>query len=540
MPARARTSTIPETMLAAAAEGLGEYVFHLEGGPVRVSSAELAERARRRARQLAALGVEPGDAVGVLGPNRPEWLIAAHGGWLAGAAIVPCQIPLRIADPALFEEQQRRIAEAAGCKLVLADPRLLPFLPDGLGVSWDAELTQSAEEPAAPGAEGTAVIQFTSGSTASPKGVLISHEAVVAQLEMLYAHYYAEGVPQSTVSWVPFFHDLGLIASVVLPAHARSRIELLPTELFARDPVAWLRLVEATRGLGTLGPSSAFGAAIRAAEQRGERIDLSSLIVAHFAAEGVDPTVAQQMADVGVRRFGLQAEALGSTYGLAEAVLGVSYSPMGSGLRFDRVSLEELTRGEVAAPAGGGPERLMASCGAPVMDLRILGEDGGTLGERQIGEVQLRGRSLTSGYIGGAPSPFDGDWLRTGDMGYLADGELFIAGRMRDMVISMGQNYYPEDFEWAAGRLAGVRPGRCAAIARPDSEDVALLVEAIEGIDPVALAREVKRSLRHAIGVAPSEVVVLPRGAVQKTTSGKLRRAAMRDAFARGELPALN
>lgn len=538
---RAEVSTIPDTLLAAAADGLGEYVFHLDDRRVAVSSGELAERALYGARRLIALGVEPGDPVGVLGPNCPDWLVAAHSVWTAGAAVVPCQIPLRLNDPDAFAEQQRRFAEATEVRLVLADPRMLPILPAGLGVDWSDRGDRSSEEPVRPSGADLAIVQFTSGSTASPKGVLISHDAVVAQLEQLYGHYYAEGLPQSTASWVPFFHDLGLIASVILPMHARSRIELLPTELFARDPARWLRLIEETRALGTLGPSSAFGSAIRAAERRGERIDLSSLIVAHFAAEGVDPGVAQRMADVGVRDFGLRADALGSTYGLAEAVLGVSYSPMGAGLKMDRISLEELAASGVAASASDGPSRLMVSCGKPVMELEVRGPADEALGERQVGEIVLRGRSLTHGYVGeGAVDPFSGDWLRTGDMGYLAEGELYIAGRAKDMVIAMGQNYYPEDFEWAAGRVDSVRPGRCAAFVRPGTEEVALLVEAVEGTDPVELGREVKRAVRRAIGVAPAEVVVLPRGTVQKTTSGKLRRAAMREAYAAGSLPALN
>jgi fatty-acyl-CoA synthase len=534
-------STIPEVLAVAAEDSDAEFRFHLDDGPVAISLDELAERAARGARRLVAHGVQPGDVVGVLGPNRPQWLVWAYAAWIAGAAVAPAQIPLRIRDPDTYSGQLRNFARAAGCKLLFADPLLAPLAPPEIVVSWEESGEESSEEPVAPTAASTAVIQFTSGSTASPKGVVIGHEAVVAQLEMLYAHYYKEGEPQSTVSWAPFFHDLGLIASVVLPPRARSSIELLPTERFARDPVEWLRLIEATRGLGTLGPSSAFGAAIRAAERSGERIDLSSLRVAHFAAEGVDPAVAQRMAEVGVREFALPAEALGSTYGLAEAVLGVSYSPMGDGMKIDRVAIEELSETGVAAPAGAGPTRSMVSCGEPVMDLRIAGAEGEALPERHVGEILLRGPSLMSGYLGAdAADPFVDGWLPTGDLGYLAEGELYVSGRAKDIVILGGQNYYPEDFEWAAGRVEGVRPGRCVAFSRPGTDELVVLVEPAGNADSGELPKAVRNGIADAIGVAPKEVVALPRGTIEKTTSGKLRRSAMREAFDRGALEPLS
>lgn len=526
-------------LFTAAAEGVGEFAFHLDEGRVSLSSAELAERAERAARRLIALGVEPGDAVGVLGPNRPEWLVWAYGSWIAGAAVVPIQIPIRIRQPEAFAERLQALVEAAGCRLTMADPRLAGLLPDGVGVPWSEDGEASSEEPVAPAPSDTAVIQFTSGSTARPKGVVVPHAAVLAQLRLLYDHYYKEGVSQTTVGWVPFFHDLGLVTCAIFPPYAHSTVELLPTERFARDPAEWLRVIERTRGLGTLAPSSAFGSAIRAAERSGERIDIGSLIVAHFAAEGVDPDVAERMAQVGTRKFGLRPEALGSTYGLAEAVLGVSYSEMGAGMRIDRISLDRLAAEGVAAPAAGGRSRAMVSCGKPVMDLRIAGPDLQPLAEREVGEILVRGPSMASGYLGAdVPDPFVEGWLRTGDMGYLADGELFVTGRNKDMVIVTGQNYYPEDFEWAAARVPGVRAGRCVAFAKPGSEQIVVLVEPVDGdADPVALAREVRRSVADAIGVPAKEAVVVPRGTVEKTTSGKLRRAAMRDAYARGALP---
>lgn len=537
MPQMNSPSTIPEVLAVAVEEGTVDFRFNLEDGKVVIPVAELAERALRGARRLVARGVEPGDVVGILGPNRPEWLVWAHATWMAGATVAPVQIPLRIRHVEAYEEQLRNFVKAAGCRLVLADPLLAPLLPDGVGVPWEEAGEESSEDPASPTAQSTAVIQFTSGSTAAPKGVVLPHSAIVAQLTFIYEHYY-EGYPVGpTVSWAPFFHDLGLVVSVLLATKSRCPIEVLPTEIFARDPAEWLRIVERTEGQGILGPSSAFGAAMRAAERKGERIDLSTLYVAHFAAEGVDPAVAQRMAETGVRDFHIPPEALGSTYGLAEAVLGVSYSPMGGGMKYDRISLEELADSGIAAPTEADPSRLMVSCGTPVMDVRIAGGDGEELPERRVGEILVRGPSLLSGYLGkDAPNPFVDGWLQTGDMGYIAEGELYVSGRAKDIVIMAGQNYYPEDFEWAAGRVEGVRPGRCVAFVKPDSEELVLLVEPADDADPGALRKAVRRRVADAIGVAPAEVVVLPRRTIEKTTSGKLRRSAMRSAYADGEL----
>ncbi len=528
-------ATIPEALFATAARGAGGYVFHLEDGPVRLSCAELAERAQRGARRLIARGVQPGDTVGVWGPNRPEWAVSAYAAWIAGAVLVPVQIPLRIRDPAAFAEQLRRLVEAAACRCVLASPELAGILPEGGVAAWDETGDESREEPVAPAPKDAAVIQFTSGSTSDPKGALLTHTAVKAQIDVLRrAYLYEDGTPRSMLSWTPFFHDLGLFPNLVQVAFTGAISHQLPTERFARDPAEWLRLVEATRAALTVAPSAALGSALQAASRRDERIDLSSLDVAYVTAEGVDPEVSRRMVD-SAERFGFRPDALGAAYGLAEAG-AVSFPYVGTGMRIDRVSLDELTASGVAAPAGDGPVRSMASCGPPLMDLRISGPDG-ILPEGHVGEIQVRGAAVMSGYIGaGVPEPCIDGWLHTGDLGYLADGELFVTGRAKDIVIAMGHNYYPEDFEWAAARTDGVRPGRCVAFNVPDSEDVVVLVEARDGEASEGLEREVRRSIADAVGVSPSQVVVLPSGTVEKTTSGKLRRAAMRDMYVRGDL----
>lgn len=533
--------TIPDALRACAAAEVGRFSFHLDEGVERVSSAELADRAETGARRLAALGVEPGDTVGLLGPNRPEWVVWAFATWLAGAVVVPIQIPLRVKDPDAFTEQIRNLVRTANCRRVLVDPRLTTVLSDDVAVPWDWDRDASGDAPAAPAPTDPAVIQFTSGSTASPRGALLTHTAVLAQMDILHRGYHRDGVePRSTLSWTPFFHDLGLFANVVQVATWGLESHHLPTERFARDPVEWLRLIGTTRVDVTVAPSSAFGSAVRAARRRGEQVDLSSLDAAFFAAEGVDPEVAGRVMDEARLHFRFPPEALGSTYGLAEAVMAVAYPIIGSGMRVDRVDLAELTSARVAAPASGGPSRLMVSCGppAPTMDIRIAGPGGEPLPERHVGQIMLRGRSLMTRYVGSdAPDPFVGDWLATGDMGYLADGDLFPTGRVKDMVIAMGHNYYPDDFEWAAARVDGVRPGRCVAFSQPDTEQLVLLVEPSSANgDPSALARDVRRKVKDVVGVAPAEVIVVPAGTVEKTTSGKLRRSAMRDAYATGAL----
>ncbi|HEX3174216.1 MAG TPA: AMP-binding protein [Solirubrobacterales bacterium] len=527
-------STIPEALHSTAERGQGEYVFHLDDGPVRLSCPELAERAERGARRLAALGVGPGDPVGVLGPNRPEWVVSAFAIWTAGAVVVPMQLPVRIRDPRAFEEQQRAVLASAGSERVLSDPRLASLLPTGVAAPWDEEGGSSAEDPPPPGSEDPAVIQFTSGSTATPRGALIPHSAAMAQMEILDGLVSGPTGPRSSVHWVPFFHDMGLFLTVLTPAIWGATCHYLPTERFARDPAEWLRLVEAHRAHSILGPSTAFGSALRAVERRDERPDLSSLELVRLVAEAVDPGVAARLTEA-APRFGLKPETLGSGYGLAEAVLAVTLTVPGEGLQVDRISLDALAAENVALDAAEGRTRTIASSGPSLkLDLRIAGPNGEPLEERQVGEILLHGASLMSRYIGAkAPDPFSEDgWLATGDMGYVANGELYVTGRATDMVIVMGHNYYPEDFEWAAGRVEGVRPGRCVAFTRQGTEEVIVLVESNGEIEAHTLEKKVRNAVSDAVGVSPAEVLALEPGAVQKTTSGKLRRAAMRDLHA--------
>jgi fatty-acyl-CoA synthase len=530
-------STLAEVLQTGAAQE-ASLNFHLEEGLVSISGAELVERALAGARVLAARGIGPGDAVGVLGPNRPEWVVWAWATWAAGATFVPLQIPLRVRSPDAFAEQVRSLIHAAGCRLVLADPRLAGMVGDDACVAWDEPASAPSADPVLAGPDDPAVLQFTSGSTSAPKGALLTHRAVMAQMEVLVAGTPGPIREHVYVGWVPFFHDLGLFLYVVTPVVFGARVHYLPTERFAADPAEWFRLLTSTRATATVSPGSAIGAALRGSQGPSERIDLSSVEIVRFAAEGVDPDVAERLIEA-CGRLRLSRESLGSTYGLAEAVLAVTIC-----LRFqvDRIDVEAMAASGLAVPSNGRRVRRVVCSGSPRAgtELRVAQPDGTELGEREIGEICVRGPSLMKGYVGEeAPDPFQDGWLRTGDMGYLADGELYVTGRIKDMIIVLGHNYYPEDFEWAAGRVDGVRAGRCVAFRSSDEDAVMLVVEPSAGADGDELAVAVRNAVRDAVGVAPSSVAVLPPGSVEKTTSGKLRRSAMRSAYLRGDLPVL-
>lgn len=505
----------------------GSLVFHLQDGPVRLDASELVVRAEVVCSWLAARGIGPGDRVGLLGPNRPEWAVWAFGIWSAGAAVVPLQHPLRVRSTSALSERLESIIRAGGCSLVIADPTLASAVPMRLFRTWTEPARVRATPISSPGSDDPAVIQFTSGSTAAPKGALLTHGAVLAQIGALDGRVvYPSDV---MLNWTPFFHDMGLFLLLVAPVLIGAESHVMPTKSFARDPSEWLRLVCEVQATYVAGPQSAWAAALSAAERRPEGIDLRSLEAAMFAAEGISPAFVASLASRGAK-LGLSEGALATSYGLAEAVLAVTTSLRGHGIRVHRVDRDTLSREREARPPVGDT-KFVASSGMPLpgTSLRIV-RDEQVLEDDVEGEIQVRSISRMTGYVGGGPQPFSEEWLRTGDLGYLHDGELYVTGRAKDVLIAFGHNYHPEDFEWAAARHAGVRPGRCVAFVGTSSQRIVLLVEP-SGAASDELATSVRRSVADAVGAAPGLVAVVTRGSIEKTTSGKLRRATMRSAF---------
>jgi len=302
------------------------------------------------------------------------------------------------------------------------------------------------------------------------------------------------------------------------------------------------RLAGEVRATLTSGPASGYRAAFSQGRRHPEGIDLSTLRFCEIGAEAIDPDTVDLMIDAG-RSFGLRPEALGGGYGLAEATLGLALSRVDQGIRIDEVDLERLTREGRAVPARGASTKRVVSCGAPLpgATLRIRGPEG-DLPERRVGEIQARSPAVMIGYLGeGVEQPFEEGWLCTGDLGYLAGGELYVVGRSKEIIIAYGQNHAPQDIEWAAERVEGVRPGRVVAFAGSHSPEGEVLVALEPGpkADLAALPRRVRESVSDVIGIAPRRVLLVARGAIPKTTSGKLRRSAVREAYERGTLPIL-
>jgi fatty-acyl-CoA synthase len=543
---------LPEALRFALERSGRGITFHFqEEGETWLPLEQLYESAVNRAGQLVARGVEPGDTVGILGPNTPHWIGWAFAAWMAGAAIVPLPYPLRVRDRVAFGEQIRSLMAAARCKLAVAPASFLPAIPEEQGILWTVDpATSAASLPGGrPEPGDTAVIQFTSGSTAFPKGVMISHRAAIEAVRFAH-HGFGEFDPANSrqVSWLPFFHDWGLFGQIIRPIVGGNEVDIMPTEAFARAPGRWFRLATWRQARYLEAPPTAMAAAVQAVIRNPQGVDLSNIEGVAMAAEPVSAEIIDLLREAG-KILKLDPDTLHVAYGMAELCMAVTINHWDQPLRIDDIDMEEFAQGRAIQASGSRPAKRVVSCGSPGggsatsrgSDIRIV--EPGTvepLPDRHVGEVLAWSPAMMDGYLDVPPErqPFVDGWLQTGDTGYMADGELYITGRIKDIVIVYGRNYAPEDFEWAAERVNGVRVGRTVAFALPNGSEgeIVIAVEPAGATDPASLPNKIRQSVSDAVGLMAREVLVLPKGAIPKTTSGKLRRSALRDQYASGEL----
>ena len=395
-----------------------------------------------------------------------------------------------------------------------------------------------------------AFVQFSSGTTVAPKPVRLTHRQVLANVDairtaILAAHPEGPSLTHVGVSWLPLYHDMGLVGGVLVAlSHASDQV-LIPPELFVTRPAIWLRAMSRWRGTTSPAPNFAYGlCADRIRDEELDGVDLSSWVVALNGAEPVTPGVLQRFLDR-FAPFGFRPEALTPVYGLAEASLAVTFSSLRRPFRSTHFDRDALVRDGVARRTDDGLALVSVGPPLPGFDLHIADEEGHRLGEGLLGRLWVRGPSLMQGYHA-MPDATSGalraGWLDTGDTGFLLDGELYLFGRAKDVIVLRGRNHAPQDVEHAIDDLAGVRTGCSAAIGLvgDGGEELVVLVERNRNAAPedASLADRIARRITERTGLVAARVVVLEPGTLPRTSSGKIRRAEARRLLALGALDA--
>lgn len=541
-----------EKLLATAGASAKGITTGEPAAPVRRTWGEVSQRAHGMAAALRADGVERGDAVALLAGDPEIIAPGVQAVWLAGGSITMLHQPTARTDLATWAADTVRVLGMIGARRVLLGTPFEPIADvlreHGVTVSAiSGEYGDGLDDdapgftPAPLGEDDTALLQLTSGSTAEPKAVRITHGNLWANSQAMAV---AAGLAPETdvmVSWLPLFHDMGMVGFLIVPMMLGIElVKVTPVE-FLTGPLTWPELI--TRHGGTITAAPNFAYALlgrRLARVADGTYDLSAMRLALNGAEPIDPAAIEEFCRA-TARFGMPPGAVLCAYGMAEATLGVAFNPLGRGMVVDHIDPDDLELRQRATPvdAGRAGARAFPLLGPPLpgIEVTVTGDDGERLGEREVGLLRLRGDSISPGYLtmDGPVATKDADgWLDTGDEGYLVGGEVVVCGRRKDVIIVGGRNIYPTDIERAAAEVEGVRAGNTAAVRLDPHgrrDRFAVVVESRQAEEPEAAERirdEVTSRVTAQVGARPYAVHVLPPGSLPKTPSGKLRRAALR------------
>ncbi len=563
---RADFATFNEAIDYAARSKKGMNFHDMRGQLERVYPySEMREDAIEMAYRLVEWGIKPGERVALIAETGPDFAALFCACVYAGAWPVPLPLPTTFGGKDSYIDQ-------LAVQLDSSDPSILIY-PEEIGdmaaaaagrqgcagESWQDFGKRPAPQVDLPEADPDDIcyLQYSSGSTRFPTGVAVTHRAL---LHNLYGH--AESMNLTTgdrcVSWLPWYHDMGLVGCFLSLIANQFSVDFLKPDAFARRPLAWLDMITRNQG-NTVSYSPTFGydiCARRISSQSNvaERFDLSRWRLAGNGADMIRPDVMQSFVNA-FADAGFRASAFTPSYGLAEAVLAVTVMPPGEGIRVELVEEERLsgTPRDISRPAR---YRAIVNCGKPLpdMEVEIRGEDGHSRGDHQIGKVWCRGPSVMHSYFRNeaatrdclfpSDDPDKGAWLDTGDMGYMADGYLFIVGRAKDMIIINGKNHWPQDIEWAVEQLPGFNHGDIAAFAvETDNgeEAPAVLVHCrvSDPVERVKLREQIADKVRSVTGMSCVVELVPPR-TLPRTSSGKLSRAKAKKLYLSGEIVPLD
>jgi fatty-acyl-CoA synthase len=510
----------------------------------------LHEQAKGYAAALQARGVRPGDHVALLSPTTREHVTAIQATWLAGATIVVLPLPMRLSSIEEFVAQTRQRIRNADARVCVVDPELAEFvvpepgdppmvpvadLAGGDAAAW----VRPDEDP-----DRLAILQFTSGSTSDPKGVMLSDHVLRANLDAIAEAAQLDPDDDVLVSWLPLYHDMGLVGLLTLPMSTGTALVLGAPQDFTARPARWMEWLSTYGGTATAGPNFSYVLATRAL-QRADRLDLSRLRIALNGAEPIDPDQVEAFVEAGARH-GLRPGAVFPAFGMAEVALAGTFPEPLGGMATDCVDRRVLETERYAAPVEPGTDgsRRLALLGRPVpgLEIRIVDpETGVPLRDREVGELEIRGTSVTTGYYKRPDANadlFHDGWLCTGDLAYTLDGQLVMCGRIKDVIIVGGRNVFPEDVERAVGALDGVRAGNVIAfgVDGDRGRETLVVVAETKADDRDAVRRQIHDRVKEVVGVPPKDIVLVAPGTLPKTSSGKLQRSLCRRRYHDGQL----
>jgi fatty-acyl-CoA synthase len=517
------------------------------GEAVHTTWAQVHEQARAMAGVLVSRGMARHDAVAVLAAEPAAIGPAVQAVWLAGGSVTMLHQPTPRSDLAMWAEDTLRVLNMIGSKLVLLGApfdQLAPVLDEhGIGYVLVTDLAAGTplSSPVEVDESAPALLQLTSGSTADPKAVRITHGNLLSNISDMASGARLDPESDIMVSWLPMFHDMGMVGFYTTPMTMGIELVKVTPVDFLTGPLLWAELISKYKATITAAPNFAYALLGRrmSGVDDDDAYDLSSMRLALNGAEPIDEKAVKSFTDNGAR-FGLRAECVFPAYGMAEGTLAISFPPPFTGLRLDYIdasALEADQRAVPVAPADSPSVRSFALLGKPLpgFEARIVDPSGEVRGEREVGEINIRGAAVTPGYltVDGPLETQDADgWLATGDLGYIVDSEIVICGRAKDVIILAGRNIYPTDIERAASTVEGVRAGNAVAVrldAGTRRERFAVVVESRLAGDPDAVRRlrkEIGGRVFEAVNARPSAVEILSPGTLPKTPSGKLRRAA--------------
>lgn len=548
-------STLPEALDYASTGSAGAQFYSARGDLLEaLTYRDLREQARSLGRRMLRAGLAAGDRVALVAETDGNFLRAFFACQYAGLVAVPLPLPVVFGGRSGYVEHIRLMLAVAKATAVLSPRPFLDMVQEAAG-ALDSRLIGTFDlfdcipddgvVLAEIGQDDLSYLQFSSGSTRSPAGVAVTQRALMANLHGIARDGLQIRKDDRCVSWLPFYHDMGLVGFLLAPVATQVPIDYIATREFARRPLIWPTII--SRNGGTLSFSPSFGydlCARRVKEGAAADLDLSTWRVAGIGGDMIRPTVLARFAEA-FQDSGFRKEAFVASYGMAEATLAITFAPLDRGIDLDNVDLDLLEQEVRAVPVanenGHARTRAFVLCGQvlPGHEVEIRAPNGVVLPDRRVGRIMFRGPSLMREYFNSREETArvltDDGWLDTGDLGFFLDGSLVVTGRSKDLILANGRNIWPQDLEWLVEHeVEGVRNGDVAAFSvdHAESEDVILLVQC-RATDQAARARlrqTVADTVRAAAGVNCS-VVLVPHNSLPQTSSGKLSRARARQMY---------